>query len=182
MSMTPEEAAQALKDVERTETLSVRLRGYAGAAPHFMLWGAIWALCYGLTDFFPESRNLIWGGGVAVGAAGGFVLGRVNASTYSSFDWRFVAVAGVMAAYLVTASFVLGPLQPRQFDAFIPLLFAVTYTAAGLWLGWRFTICGVALWTVTILAYVFAGAHFDLCMAVAGGGVLALTGFWLRRA
>lgn len=182
MPLSPEEAAQTLRELERTGHRSVELRGYAGAAPHFILWGLVWACGYGLSDYFPEHRNLIWGPLVFAGSIGGFILGWMNAPNYSTFDWRFVGVAGTVAGFFIATSVIMAPLEPRQIDAFIPVIFAVIYTVAGLWLGNRFTICGLVLGFMTLLGFFLAGSHFGLWMAAVGGGILVLTGLWLRRA
>jgi hypothetical protein len=76
---------------------------------------------------------------------------------------------------------VVGPLQARQIDAFFPLVFGGAYLIAGVWLGTRYVICGVALIAATVAGYFYAGDAFGWWMAVAGGGVLLLTGLWLRK-
>jgi hypothetical protein len=182
MPLSPEDAAQALKDVERTQHLTIELRGYEHAAPHFMIWGLVWAFGYALTDAFPDNRNLIWGIGVVIGTVSSILLGRRGNSANARFDWRWIAVAATIAAFFTASSAIMAPLHPRQIDAFIPLVFAVVYIVTGLWLGLRFTLCGVVLGAMTVLGFFVSGDFFGLWMAVVGGGVLLLTGFWLRTA
>ena len=72
-------------------------------------------------------------------------------------------------------------LDTREVAAFIPLMFAGMYMLAGVFAGIRFAICGVVLAVATAVGYLNAGDHFGFWMAAFGGGILLLTGFWLRR-
>lgn len=180
MAISRDEAAQALKDVERMETLSGELRGYQGASPHFIVWGLVWMLGYAGSDLAPEYRTLIWGVAIGLGAVGGTLLGQRAAAGATSL-WHSLAIAGGMAALIGAIVVVLAPMQQDQVDAIIPLVIAAMYALAGLRFGLRFASCGVVLAALTVLGFFAAGAHFGLWMAVVGGGCLFLTGFWLRR-
>ena len=63
----------------------------------------------------------------------------------------------------------------------MPLMFAGIYLAVGVFAGTRFAVCGAILAIATAVGFFIAGDLFGLWMAAAGGGVLLLTGFWLRR-
>ena len=60
MSISRQDAAAALRDIEDTESRSVTLREYQHAAPHFLIWGIIWAVGYGLSDVFPRQADAVW--------------------------------------------------------------------------------------------------------------------------
>ncbi len=185
MPLTPEEAAQALDEIDRTQHHSRELRGYEGAAPYFLVWGLVWAFGYGLTDYAPDYRNAFWGAGILIGAVASILLGHRQTSARSTgkskFDWRHFAISAGLAAFFGVTSSVLS-LEPRQIDAFIPLVFAGIYLFAGIWTGIRISLAGVALATGVVVGYFNAGPHFSLWMAIVGGGVLILTSIWLRRA
>lgn len=182
MPLSKSDAADALRTIEGTERLSGTLHGYAAAAPYFFIWGFAWAAGYGLTAVQPDKRDLIWAGAVGVGALlsivagtrGGGVGRRAPSVGYS------LAIAGSIAAFIGVTTFVLGPMQPRQVDAFVPLLTAGLYVFGGIWGGPRFGIAGLALAAVTVAGFYLAGDAFGYWMAAAGGGLLLLTGFWLR--
>ena len=184
MPISPEEASQTLEEIDRTGDYSRELHIYKESSPHFLIWGLVWAFGYAVTDFAPEYRNLAWGAGIAVGALSSIFLAsrqtQGGSRARAGFSWRYAAISGGFAAFFGVMSFVL-KLDPRQVDAFIPLVFAGAYLFAGLWAGLRFSLCGVVLAVAVLVGYFNAGTHFGLWMAVAGGGVLVLTGLWLRR-
>jgi len=179
MTIPPHEAAQALAAVERTQSRSATLRGYRGAAPHLILWGILWAIGYGLTDFFPARAGAVWTVIVLVGTsaslAGFLRQSRVEAG-------RYLTVTIALAAFCLATFAVFKPADPRPIAAFIPLLIATAYVIGGLWLGARFVVAGLAVAALTLAGFFLLPAHFLLWMAGIGGGALVLTGLWLRRA
>ena len=42
MTLSRQQAAAALQDIEQTEQRTYRARGYAIASPYLILWGLIW--------------------------------------------------------------------------------------------------------------------------------------------
>ena len=183
MPLSQDEAASALMEIERTGSYTRELQSYAGAAPHFVIWGLVWMFGYAMTEFFPDYRNLFWGGGIVAGAALSILFGRMSGSTGEAGGhnpWRYAAISGGIAMFFGLTSVIL-KLDARGIDAFIPLMFAGMYMLAGLFGGSRFVICGAVLAIATTIGYFNAGEHFGLWMAALGGGILLLTGFWLRR-
>jgi len=183
MPLSQDEAASALKEIERTGSYTRELQSYAGAAPHFIVWGLVWMFGYAMTEVLPEYRNVFWGSGIAAGTLASIVLGRMTgrereASPFT--PWRYAAISGSIAAFFGMTSVIL-KFDARQIDAFIPLMFAGMYLLAGLFAGVRFAICGAVLGMAVVVGYFNAGEHFGLWMAACGGGILLLTGFWLRR-
>jgi hypothetical protein len=185
MPISRDEAASALQEIERTESLSHRLQSYAGASPHFMLWGLVWMFGYALSEVVPDSRNLIWATGIAIGAVTSVAIGRsqagATARSANFSPWRYAAISGGIAMFFGIASMIL-KFDAREIDAFIPLMFSGMYLLAGLYVGARFAVCGAILAAAVATGYVNAGDHFGLWMAAFGGGILMLTGLWLRRA
>lgn len=181
MPLSKSEAAESLRAIEATSATSARLRNYSSAAPHFMLWGLVWACGYSFSALHPEMRNAGWAAAIAVGVMGALFLGTRGDGRKSS-PGRSLAVSGAIAAFFGLLFVVLGPMQPRQIDAFFPLVFAGAYVLAGIWVGARFAVCGAIVAAVTIAGYFYAGDAFGYWMAAAGGGTLLLTGLWLRSA
>ncbi len=60
MSLSPQDAAAALHDIQAAERRSATLHGYRQGAPHLILWGVLWALGYGQTDLRPAYAQTIW--------------------------------------------------------------------------------------------------------------------------
>ena len=52
MQISHRDAAEALHDVEKPQRATESL--YERGAPHFILWGLLWAAGYGLTYAFPQ--------------------------------------------------------------------------------------------------------------------------------
>ncbi len=94
---------------------------------------------------------------------------------------RVITIGLAMWAYFPAMLLIVGPLSPRQVNAFISLFWALTYMVAGAWIGLRLTIIGAVTAVAIVVGYVFVKEHFPLWMAVFGGGSLILAGLWLRK-
>jgi hypothetical protein len=186
MPISTQDAAAALDDIALTQRRASTLLGYERGAPHFLLWGAIWILGYGLSDVVPEAAGVVWLVLDALGITGSVLIGRsarrATPATRSGDGARFLAAAVTLAAFISATFFVLPPHSAAQFAAFPALAVAACYTVIGLWYGARWSIAGVVLGACTLGGFALLTAHFNLWMAVAGGGTLLLTGAWLRRA
>jgi hypothetical protein len=189
MSLSPNEAAGTLRDIAAVETRSHRLYGYRQGSPHLILWGALWAIGYGLTESWPQQGRAIWSALVAIGLAGGFVIvlrshAQVASRTGATprIYWRFPAITLTGFAFIFASIAVMGPVSPRQIGAFIPLVVAASYAVMGFWLGLRFTIAGAVLAALTLAGFFLLPTHFSVWMAATCGGALMLAGFWLRSA
>lgn len=181
MPLTQDEAAAALGEIERTGRHATELQVYEGAAPFFLAWGTVWIFGYTMTHFMPEYRNAFWAAGIAAGVLLSIVLGKRQGTKGHGFSpWRFAAISAGIAVFFALSSLVL-KLDTREIDAFVPLMFAGIYLAVGVFAGTRFAVCGAILAIATAVGFFNAGEYFGLWMAAAGGGVLLLTGFWLRR-
>src|SRR6516164_1644339 len=60
MTLSPDEAAGALRDMAAVETRSRRVYGYREASPHLILWGVLWWAGYGLSEPWPHRALAIW--------------------------------------------------------------------------------------------------------------------------
>ena len=189
MTLTPDEAADTLRDIAATERHSHRLYGYRQASPHLIQWGVLWMVGYGLTTVWPRLGRPIWATLVAIGLVAGFaivlrshsrVAGRTG--TRPRIYWRFPAIAVTGLLFVFASVAVMSPVSPRQISAFIPLVVAAGYALMGFWSGLRFTIAGGALAMLTLAGFFLLPMHFGLWMAAVGGGALVLGGLWLRSA
>jgi hypothetical protein len=178
MSVSPQDAAAALRDIEDTESRSVTLREYQHAAPHFLIWGIIWAVGYGLSDVFPRNANAVWAVLVPIGLVAGYFVSR---GSKPANGLRYGAAALALFAFVAATFFVMAPVGGRQIGAFIPLFVALIYVLRGIWGGLRYIVAGVAIAALTLGGFVFLNSHFSLWMAAVGGGALVLAGLWMRR-
>jgi hypothetical protein len=186
MTISADEAAQALKNIALVQRRASILRGYERGAPHFILWGLIWVVGYGLSDFIPSRAGLTWLILNVIGVAGSFLLGRAAAvcvpTAGKSHALRFAALSATALAFILATYYVMQPRAGVQLGAFPALLAAAIYTALGIWRGARWAVSGVVLGLCTVAGFALFKEHFMLWMAVVGGSTLLATGFWLRRA
>ena len=186
MPLSSQQAAEALRDIRRTERRSANAYGYAAGSPHLILWGAIWAIGYGVVALHPDTAQYpalvyTWPALSALGIASSFWIGRrMRPVGTSRFDWRYTGTLAAVMAF-VFAVFAVMPPSGDQMGAFFPLLAALFYALIGIWTkGVRMIVLGGAIATLTLFAFFAEPGLFALCMAVIGGGGLMLGGVWLR--
>ena len=117
MTLSPEDAATTLRDIESAQARSATLRGYQRAAPQFLIWGLVWALGYSLSAAYPRHTNAIWAVLVPAGIVAGFFAMR---GASQSFAWRYGAIALAFFVFFAATFFVMAPVSGRQIAAFIP--------------------------------------------------------------
>jgi hypothetical protein len=182
MTLSSEQAAQALLDLETAGRLSGRLYRYQRSAPMLIVWGVIWLIGFGLSDFFPARINLIWLVLDVVGISACIYLDRASpASDCKDASWRWLASIFSILAFYILVQLVLQPVTESQAAVLMALLVALFYVLGGLWIGARLALAGVVLAALTLIGFFMLSAHFNLWMAVVGGGALILAGLWLRR-
>jgi hypothetical protein len=180
MSLTPNEAAQALREIERTGRRSASAYGYAMASPHLILWGIIWVIGYGAGAIRPQ-WSFIWTWLALGGAVLSFWLGYRVKPAGSKPDWRHFATFVAVFAFIFCLFAIMPPRNPAQVGAFFPIMVALFYTLVGIWTrGTRVLVTGVLLAALTVGGYFWLPQYFLAWMAVVGGGGLILGGIWLR--
>ena len=188
MSLTPDEAANSLKEIERTGRRSASAYGYAHSSPFFVMWGVIWMIGYSASDFFPHQAGSIWIALTVAGAAGSMAIGRTRGRASGvarpghgrETGWRVLATFLVIGFFIAAAFAVMGRVTPAQQAAFVPLVVALFYALLGVWKGVRFLIAGAVIAALTLGGFFWLHEHFMLWMAAVGGGALVLAGLWLR--
>ena len=181
MSLSSKEATETLSDVERASRRSAQAFGYRKASQHLILWGLVWLIGYSATDLRPADAGLIWLVLVAIACAIGFLQVRSDSSAGAKGGWRMLGLTAILCLFIGATFATLGPVvSGRQIGIFAPLLVGTIYAAAGLWLGLRFVVTGVAITVLTLGGYFYLPEHFLLWMAFIGGGGLILAGVWFR--
>lgn len=183
MPLSSEQANEALRAIEAVSQRSGQLYRYRRTAPMLILWGVIWLLGFGLTDLIPAKANVIWIPLDIVGVFGCIYFGRQNKEERAAqMTWRWLASIASIFAFYTLVLLIFQSATGKQSAALIALIVALFYVLAGLWLGARFAVAGVALATLTLVGYFMLVSHFFLWMAIVGGGALILAGLWLLRA
>lgn len=184
MSLSPQDAAAALADIEQARTRSAELRTYQTAAPHFYLWALIWLVGYGLGDLAPQLERFAWPALVVPGWLASVALARranrsVDAARMRAFWGKFWRLGAVVLGFCLAVFTVLRPHGLQQ-AAFWPLLVAALYCAVGIYAGRRLLVIGIALAVLTLVGFFALTGWFLLWMAVVGSGALLAGGLWLR--
>jgi len=112
MPLSPQEAAQALHEIEQTQSRSKILRGYQGGAPHFLMWAALWAVGYGLSYLAPTRAGTIWIVVIAIGAVAGVAV--LMRSKGAAPAWRYAAGFATLTAFSLATLLVLPPRTARK--------------------------------------------------------------------
>jgi hypothetical protein len=178
MSLSPQDAAAALQQIEAAQARSAMLRDYRHASPHLIAWGVLWVIGYGSNDVFPMHANAIWSVVVPVGLIADVAAMR---GAPHGIACRYLAAVAAAIAFVVAMIFVMAPVSGRQVSAVIPLCVALMYVLLGIWTGPRYVVAGLAIAALTLAGFFLLTSHFSLYMAVIGGGALILGGLWLRR-
>jgi hypothetical protein len=178
MSITEENAAEAIRLVEEAAQRSTTLRGYRRAAPHLILWGVIYAVAYSGAYFQPGRTGLVWLVLVPSGVIGDVLISwRDRPCNWALFAGIFLTFFAFVAATMS----IMHPRDPQQVAAFVPLVVAAAYAVLGMSLGARFVFIGLALGLLTLIGFFALSSIFMLWMAAVGGGALVLGGLLLRR-
>jgi len=180
MSITPQDAVEALQLVSATERRSQELHGYQRMAPHLMFWAGVWALGYIGDYVVPAHAAQIWHLLVLAGWVFSYFMTR--SQRRSPPDRRFFGIILTFVAFTTATLVIMAPHDPNQVSAFIPLVVAVTYIIIGLFGLPRLLLTGIAFFVLTLVGYFALPGIFPLWMAAVGGGGLFLGGLWLRRA
>jgi hypothetical protein len=182
MPVSHDDASEALREIDRTQSRSSRLYGYSNAAPHLIVWGIAWMIGYG-ASYLQPSWHFVWPILIVVGEAASFWFGMRagHKNGASDYSWRYAATFFSILIFSGAVTFVVHPTSDAQVGAFIPLIIALFYCLVGIWSrAWRMLITGVVLAVLTLIGFVVLREYFALWMAVVGGGGLILGGFWLR--
>src|SRR5580658_7612157 len=104
MTITKEDAAQALGEIDAARGRVFETRSYANASPFLMIWGAVWMFADLALQFAP-SWTLAWPIGVALGTLGSIVAGITLPKAYAGMDaslrWKPFALWGVIIGFIV---------------------------------------------------------------------------------
>ena len=179
-----EEARQALNTVQAATQRGTMLYRYRQASPHFILWGLVWALGYGMSDLWPAHAGWIWLGLDATGVMASMLITRADRARRDASQattWRIAGLGLTLLVFFVAAFWVMAPQTGRQVSTFITLTVALAYTVVGLWAGPRWIMAGVAVCALSLIAYFHVPVYFNTWMGLVGGGALVLSGVWLRR-
>jgi hypothetical protein len=185
MTITKDDANQALNEIRAASGRARQMQGYARAAPFFVLWGTVWMVCDLATQFAP---NWVWAWpiGALIGTIASTVLGfnlpkAAPQPGEQTAGWRHLASWLLIMAFIVTLFLVIPVTSDREIHSVFGLVFGFIYVGIGIWGGWRMIALGAALIGLTLIGYFAVGPWYALYMGLVSGGALILGGLWLRR-
>jgi hypothetical protein len=189
VTLSSEQAAAALDDIDRTERRTHMAKSYSIASPYLILWGLIWVVGYGACAVLPPERwGLAWLPLIAVGTLGSVVLGTRSRPGRSGGGGAAVGFAQSMVMALAVAVFIgavyylFKPTSPLPYLIFPSFVAGLVYVLAGAVTRMqRFVAIGFGIFALTLGGYV-AAPQWSALWAAAGGAGLVLGGLWLRRA
>ncbi len=183
-SIGPEEAAQALSDIEQI-VQRVRQSRIYDIASQIMIAAGVLVLAGNIANYVsPRHSAYIWISVNVLNVASAAALATMGGRQVGvqAFDFRMLAAFLLFYAFGILCSSVLGHYGPRELGAFWPIYFMLFYCIAGLWFGRAFMAIGLGIIVLTLIGYFFIeGAAFLLWMAAVNGGGLILSGLWMRR-
>jgi hypothetical protein len=182
MSLSSEEAAASLTQVEEARRKSSQLYFYHRSSPHLIMWGIIWIIGYGGTGLFRQYADPLWGGLILIGCVGGILLGRnrtPDGSKAGPYAWRMGGLWAIILFFVFATYAIMEPHYARQSCAFPALITGCAYMIIGLWRGLRYLISGLVVVTLTMIGFFYIEPIFFWFAAV-GGGAMILTGLWFR--
>jgi hypothetical protein len=185
MSITKDDASQALSDIDAAAGRATEFKTYARIAPFLMIWGAVWMVCDLMTQFAPQ-WTAAWAIGVGAGTLASIGLGvfmpKQNATAAQrATSWRHTVSWLLVIAFVVALFQVIPLTSNREVHSVFGLVFGFVYVGLGLWTGWRMAALGVALISLTLIGFYAVGHWYWLYMGLISGGALFVGGLWLRR-
>lgn len=183
MNPSPNEAESALADIEQMVERTRRAVAAGHWANQLMLWGIVWMLGFGSTQFLRVNEGVIWGPLSLVGAAVSWWIGfrdprPVRGPVVRRIGCFLLALAGFAVVWAV----ILHPFNVRHFGAYVATVFMFAYVAGGIWFGRFFIWLGVGVTAAAVTGVLLLPQWLNLWMAVAGGGSLMASGLYIRRA
>ena len=184
-----DEAARALQEIQDVRGRTVTWNRYRETGPYLVLWGLVWLVANGITEFLPAFSGIGWLVLIGLGSAGSIALvSRKRRRQRSAcledataYTWHWGAAYAVVFGYFIAAQLVLPALSPRQFSAWMSMFWGFVYMFAGVWRAWRLFAIGVATTLLVLFGYFELDRYYFLWIGVVGGGALIAGGLWLRR-
>lgn len=187
MTVTRNDAAAALHDVDSARRRSLALFQYGLASPFLLLWGVLWVVAGAIAALSPEYTGIGWIVIDTIGLAGTGVLIDVQSRRHGETSggnrlYRCVATGAVVAAFVALTLLVFAPVSAVEGLTFITLVLAAAYAVAGCWAGGRYAAVGAVLAVLAIGFFRLAPELVPIVVPFAGGGTLILGGLWMRSA
>lgn len=179
MIPSPEEAAKALRDIDFVTQRAAGFQDYRAESSQLILWGLAYLTAFSLIACFPAWLIEIWSAVVLVALVVGVCLAQRSAPGTGIMP-RYLALVFIFLLFIAILHLLFWPVSAEQGAMLGPLLLSLIYILRGVQLRPRYTVIGVALGGLCLTGYLLLLPVFWPWMAIACGGTLILSGFWLR--
>ncbi len=186
MNISPNEAEEALADIQKVSQKTRRSIAGSGASISLIITGVVWLVGFTCTQFLSGPLLVwIWVVTSVVGSALATFMGmrasrRVRVQSTGGMGRRILVFWLLLILFSAAGIAVARPTDGRQITVLIILFAMIGQMGMGLLLSFSAT-----WWTVPVVAVVLAGyflvpAWFYLWMALRGGGVMLALGAYIR--
>ena len=182
MAISREDAAAALREIDRAVDRSNDLRGYHIAGPVLMVWGIVWLLGYGGMGLLAPSRwGALWLLLDLLGLIGTIAMLR-RVRTTNARRWRPLLIALAIVIFIAATYWVFRPLPRDGIVVFPALVCGLAYMITGAFRLTRFVWIGGAILVASLIGFCFFRPWLCFWMAGVGGLGLFMGGLWMRKA
>jgi hypothetical protein len=183
MTISKDEAASALREIDLTTTRSETLDLYRRAGPILMIWGVIWTVGYVAMGLLPPQQ---WGSAwlpidVAGIAATIWWMRRVRSHAKAGGELRSWMATGAILLFILMTLYVFRPVKLEAMLVFPGLIAGLVYMVYGMVRLPRLAVIGLFISLGAFLGFVFLQPWLAFWMAAVGGGGLFLGGYWARK-
>jgi hypothetical protein len=188
MEITQHAAQESLDEVRRITRETRTAIANTGIGEILMLWGVIWFVAFGATQFWPQQAGWVWLVGDTLGVIGTILLATgmvrphpVRSPAMRRAGWRMFGFWCVLSAYSWFWLFILPPMTGLQVSAFITTIVMFAYVVLGLWFESPFlTALGLIVTVFVAAGYWLWPQYYCLWLSFAGGGALFGSGLYMR--
>lgn len=183
MNLSPDEAESALADIDRMVARTRRAVAAGHWAQQLVLWGVVWMLGFGASQFLRVNEGFIWGPLSLTGAVVSWWIGfrdpkPIRGAVVQRIGLFFLTLAGFAGVWAV----ILHPFNVQHFGAYVATVFMFAYVVGGIWFGRFFIWLGLGVTAAAVTGVLLLPQWLNLWMALAGGGSLVASGLYIRRA
>ncbi len=185
MSISPNDAAAALNEIEQTSWRSSRSAGYRFASSYMILWGALWLVGYGMMAVLPgDDWWKVWLPADLIGVGGSMWIGlqrRGKDPSAKAHAVRGLALSVLGGLFIGVVYLLFQPRTQEVYWVFPAVALGGIYSCIGLFRMPRFLVIGVWILAAAVIGHLFLKPWLSLWIAAAVGGSMILGGLWLRR-
>jgi hypothetical protein len=186
MNISPNEAEEALADIQKVTTKTRRSIASSGAYVFLMLTGIIWFVGFLATQFLSgEIVAYIWIAMSILGVALSIPLGarmgnRVRSPSFSASAKRVGIFWLLLVFYGIATIAVAQPTDGKQATMLIILFIMIGQMSMGLVLSFSATWWALPITVLALIGYFLFPDIFYLWMAILGGGGMIALALYLR--